>query len=105
MHSLLRPKSRKGKGREPSRSPEATTSLITAEQEDMKHSLHLVFPEKPMLDVYFDNRASDDLLTTIKGVGAVWHEEDSAPEGTYKIKANDVWYSIEYINDEWYYTY
>ena len=104
-HSLLRPKSRKGKGRERQSSPEATTSLITAEREDKKHSLHLVFPEKSQLDVYFDNRASDDLPLNIKGVGAVWHKGDSAPEGTYKVKVNDVWYNIEYINDEWYYTY
>jgi len=35
----------------------------------------------------------------------VWHEGDSAPEGTYRVKVNNVWYNIEYINDEWYYTY
>jgi len=36
---------KKGKGREPLGSLEAGTSLITAEREDMKHSLYLVFPE------------------------------------------------------------
>src|SRR5712671_1979986 len=133
MHSLLKPKSRKGKGRDPLGSPEAGTSLVTAEREDKKyslsegrhplgssgastslvmaerkdekHSLHRVFPENKQLEVHFNNRASDDLPANIKGVGAVWHEEESAPEGTYKIKVNDLWYNVEYINDEWYYIY
>ena len=131
MHSLLKPKSRKGKGRDPLGSPEAGTSLVTAEREDKKyslsegrhllgslgastslwtverkeekHSLHLIFPEHKQLGVYFDNRASDDLPT--KGMGAVWHKEESAPEGTYQIKVNNLWYNVEYINDEGYYIY
>jgi len=161
MYSLLKPKSRKGKGRDPLGSPEASTSLVTAEREeekyslseerhplsgpeastslvtaereeekhslsegrhplsdpgastslemverkDEKHSLHLVFPENKQLEVHFDNRTSDDLPANIKGTGAVWHEEEGAPEGTYKIKVNDLWYNVEYINNEWYYIY
>src|SRR5712675_818947 len=39
MHSLLKPKLRKGKGRNPLGSPEAGTSLVTVEREDEKYSL------------------------------------------------------------------
>src|SRR5712671_3850103 len=92
-------------GRHPLGSLGTSTSLWTVERKDEKHSLHLIFPEHKQLEVYFDNRASDDLPTDIKETGAVWHKEESAPEGTYKIKVNDLWYNVEYINDEWYYTY
>jgi len=133
MHSLLKPKSRKGEGRHPLGSPEAGTSLVTVEREDVKyslsegrnplgspgastslvtverkeekHSLHLVFPENKQLEVHFNNRASDDLPANIKGVGAVWHEEECTSERTYKIKVNNLWYNIEYINNKWYYIY
>src|SRR5712672_3427721 len=92
-------------GRHPLGSSGASTSLVMAERKDEKHSLHLVFPENKQLEVHFNNRASDDLPANIKGVGAVWHKEESAPEGTYKIKVNDLWYNVEYINNEWYYVY
>src|SRR5712672_602982 len=69
----------------------ASTSLWTVERKEEKHSLHLIFPEHKQLGVYFDNRASDDLPT--KGMGAVWHKEESAPEGTYQIKVNNLWYN------------
>jgi len=107
MHSLLKPKSRKGKGRDPLGSPEASTSLITAtaEREDVKHSLYLAFPENKELEVYFNNRARNDLPANIKGVGAIWQDKGSAPEGTYTIKVQEKVYEVKYINDGWYYTY
>jgi len=75
------------------------------EREDVKHSLYLAFPENKELEVYFNNRARNDLPANIKGVGAIWQDKGSVPEGTYTIKVQEKVYEVKYINDGWYYTY
>jgi len=50
-----------------------------------------------------------ELATTSHLTSKEWEQcgtkETVLQKEPIKVKVNDVWYNIEYINDEWYYTY
>jgi hypothetical protein len=65
----------------------------------------LSFPEDPKEAAEFQNRGEDNLPLELKGI-ALWSIRQNFTQSSYTILGpGGVWVPVEYINNQWYYTY
>jgi hypothetical protein len=65
----------------------------------------LSFPENPKEAAEFQNRREDNLPIELRGV-ALWTIRQNFAQSSYTILGpGGVWVPVEYINNQWYYTY
>jgi hypothetical protein len=65
----------------------------------------LSFPEDPEEAAEFQNRGEDNLPLELRGI-AFWLIRQNFAQSSYTILGpGGVWVPVEYINNQWYYTY
>ena len=76
---------------------------MPAQLDNKDYSTKVDFTEDQEKIHFFRNRRKDDLSEYLKGATR-WTEYQPSRKSSYKIPVNSRWFSIEYINNEWYYT-
>ena len=76
---------------------------VLAQPDNKDYSIRVDLTEDQEQIHFFRNRRKDDLPGYLKGA-TWWTEYQPSRKSTYKIPVNDRWFSLEYINNEWYYT-
>jgi hypothetical protein len=75
------------------------------QKEELRDSIVLSFPEDPEEAVDFQNRRADNLPLELKGI-TLWSIRQDFIQSSYTILGiGGVWVPVEYINNQWYYTY